>query len=122
MPLTILYVEDNKLVADTVSDTLTLEGWRVTLCRDGLSALHELQSATHYDLLLLDQGLPHIDGLQLIRHARTLAHRQHTPIIMLSANQCRDEARRVGADIFLQKPEGINHLVLTIMQLLHQGA
>src|SRR5205085_9793714 len=103
MTLTILHVEDNPLVALTIKDMLEFEGWQVTLCRDGLAALRELQSATHYDLLLLDQVLPHIDGLQLIHYARTLAHRQHTPIIMLSANQCSDEARRVGSDIFLRK-------------------
>ncbi|PYS92777.1 MAG: hypothetical protein DMF64_07935 [Acidobacteria bacterium] len=122
MPLTILHVEDNPLVALTIKDLLEFEGWQVTLCEDGLAALRELQSATPYDLLLLDQDVPHLDGLQLIRHARTLAHRQHTPIIMLSANQCSAEARRVGADIFLQKPEGINRLVSTIIRLLHQAA
>ena|SRR5437868_910483 len=122
MTLTILHVEDNPLVALTIKDLLEFEGWQVTLCRDGLAALRELQSATSYDLLLLDQDVSHLDGFQLIRHARTLAHRQHTPIIVLSACECSNEARRVGADIFLQKPEGINRLVSTITRLLHQAA
>src|SRR5205085_9573326 len=112
MTLTILHVEDNPLVALTIKDLLEFEGWQVTLCRDGLAALRELQSATHYDLLLFDQDLPHMDGFQLIRHARTLKHRRDTPIIMLSASDHRAEAQRVGADAFLQKPEAVNKLVL----------
>src|SRR5437764_14313282 len=122
MNLTILHVEDNPLVADAVRDMLEFEGWRVTLCRDGLAALRELQSATHYDLLMIDNDLPHVDGLQLIRHARTLAHRRDTPIILLSANDHMEEAQRVGADAFLQKPEGISRLVQTITTLLNQAA
>ena|SRR5205085_11439143 len=122
MALTILYVEDDRLVADAIRDMLEFEGWQVTLCRDGLAALHELQSATPYDLLLLDQDLPHVDGWQLIKHARTLAHRRDMPIIMLSANDHMEEAQRVGADAFLQKPEGISRLVQTITTLLNQAA
>ena len=122
MPLTILYVEDDRLVADAIKGMLEFEGWQVALCRDGLAALHELKGVTHYDLLLLDQDLPHIAGCQLIRHARTLAHRQRTPIIMLSARDHKEEARRVGADAFLQKPEGINRLVAKITALLNQAA
>jgi|SRR5205085_6685923 len=122
MTLTILYVEDNPLVAMTIKDLLEFEGWQVTLLADGLHALHEIESATHYDLLLLDNELPRLDGWQLIKHARTLAHRQHTPIILLSARDRAALARQVGADAFLQKPEGINRLVQTITTLLNVRA
>ena len=122
MTLTILHVEDNPLVALTIKDLLEFEGWQVTLCRDGLAALRELQTETPYDLLLFDQDVPHLDGFQLIRHTRTLKQRRNTPIIMLSDCECSAEARRVGADMFLQKPEGINRLVATITTLLNQAA
>src|SRR2546423_13946912 len=101
MHLTILYVEDNQPVADVGRDLLEAEGWRVTLLDDGLIALREIESQTHYDLLLLDNELPHLEGWQLIQHARTLAHRQHTPIILMSARDCTTLARQVGADAFL---------------------
>ena len=122
MFLTILHVEDNPLVAATIKDVLEFEGWQVTLIEDGLAALHEIESATHYDLLLLDNELPRLDGWQLIKHARTLPHRQHTPIILLSARDHAALARQVGADAFLQKPEGISRLVQTITTLLNQAA
>src|SRR5437868_5796678 len=122
MALTILYVEDNQLVADTAKTLLEAEGYRVTLLTDGLAALREIESQTHYDLFLLDNELPRLDGWQLIKHARTLPHRQHTPIILMSARDCTTLAQQVGADAFLPKPEGINHLLSTITRLLHQAA
>jgi len=122
MALTILYVEDNQLVADTAKTLLEAEGYRVTLLTDGLAALREIESQTHYDLFLLDNELPRLDGWQLIKHARTLPHRQHTPIILMSARDCTTLAQQVGADAFLPKPEGINRLVSTITRLLHQAA
>src|SRR5437868_11589358 len=107
MALTILYVEDNPLVAATIKEMLAATGYRVAHLTDGLAALREIESHTHYDLLLLDNELPRLDGWQLIKHARTLAHRQQTPIILLSARDRAALARQVGADAFLPKPEGI---------------
>jgi|SRR5205085_5049014 len=122
MALTILHVEDNPLVALTIKDLLEFAGWRVTLCADGIAALREIESATPYDLLLLDNELPGIDGTQLIRHARTLTHRQHTPMILMSAKELGSEAKRVGANLFLKKPEGVPLLVSTIVQLFKRDA
>src|ERR1041384_7500017 len=64
MPLTILHVEDNPLVAAAVNDLLKAEGWQVTLFVDGLAALQEIERQTHYDLLLFDNELPRLDGWQ----------------------------------------------------------
>jgi CheY-like chemotaxis protein len=122
MNLTILYAEDNRAVADAVKDLLERAGCRVTVCTHGIATLRELESATHYDLLLLDHDLPGINGFQLIRHARTLTHRRRTPIIMLSAGNYREDARRVGVSAFLQKPEGVNDLLSTIARLFSQDA
>ena len=122
MSLTILYVEDNRLVSGAVKDMLEAEGWRVTLLEDGLAGRRELESATCYDVLLLDQELPYIDGCLLARHARTLSHRRHTPIIIMSASYLGSVIRAVGANAFLQKPEGIRQLVATITSLLNRDA
>jgi CheY-like chemotaxis protein len=122
MPRTILYAEDSQAVANAVKDLLTFAGWQVTVCMHGIAALRELESATPYDLLLLDHDLPGINGFQLIRHARSLTHRRRTPIIMLSAGNYREDARRAGVNAFLQKPEGVNDLLSTITRLLNQDA
>jgi CheY-like chemotaxis protein len=118
MTLTILYVEDHKLVADAVKDTLQAEGWRVVSCVDGAAALTKIASGARYDLLITDNHLPHVDGLELVYYARTLKHRAELPIIMFSAVDCRDRAEQAGVDVFLQKPEDTARLVPVIKQLL----
>ncbi|HYG11159.1 MAG TPA: response regulator [Pyrinomonadaceae bacterium] len=118
MPLTILYAEDHKVVAQAVKETLELEGWRVVVCYDGTAALKRLASEASYDLLMFDNHLPNVDGLELARYARGLEHRQRTPIIMLSANECGGAARRAGADAFIKKPEEAGRIVEIVARLL----
>ncbi|MGI9106902.1 MAG: response regulator [Pyrinomonadaceae bacterium] len=117
-PLSILHVEDNDLVANGVKEMLTMEGWRVEMCADGALALDRLTSHAHYDVIILDNELPNVNGLELAHYARHLPHRRETPIIMLSASENELEARRAGANAFLGKLEDIGLLVGTINQLL----
>jgi CheY-like chemotaxis protein len=118
MPLTILYVEDNRLVAEAVRDLLEREGWRVELCADGNTAMNRLAGGVRYDLLLLDNDLPGASGLELARYARNLPPYRSTPIIMLSADDHERDARRAGADLFLRKPDDIDALVEAIRRLI----
>jgi CheY-like chemotaxis protein len=122
MPHTILYVEDHRLVADVVKDTLEMEGWRVVLCVDGALALSKLASATPYDLLLTDNHLPQVNGLALVRYVRQLPHRAGLPIVMFAGTDCSGPAYRAGVNVFLRKPDDINWLVATIKQLLTPAA
>ncbi|HEX8128899.1 MAG TPA: response regulator [Pyrinomonadaceae bacterium] len=114
----ILLVEDSKFVSDAVRETLEAEGWWVETCADGCVAALLIASEAHFDLLLLDNELPHVTGLELTQRARGLAHRKRTPIIMLSASECRGDARRAGANEFLRKPQDIGKIVETIARLL----
>lgn len=116
--ITVLHVEDYKIVADTVRDTLEAEGWKVTSYADGITAFREIESETHYDLFLVDNDLPGMSGLELIRKIRNIPHRKNTPIIVFSASDCKSEAGRAGANVFLKKPEGVSVLVQTISKLL----
>jgi two-component system, chemotaxis family, chemotaxis protein CheY len=117
-PVTILHVEDHQTVADAVKDTLESEGWVVEACDDGAAALAKLEGGAHYDLLILDNELPGMSGIELIRQTKALAHRQRTPIIMLSASDVETEARRAGASAFLKKPQGVATLAETTARLL----
>jgi DNA-binding response OmpR family regulator len=118
MSLTILYIEDNGVVADAVSDLLAREGWCVEVCADGIAGLREIEGERHYDLLVVDHDLPYIHGLLLVERARRLQHRQRVPIIMVSAGEHQVAARNAGADLFLRKPEGIGELVESIKRLI----
>ena len=115
---TILYVEDFPPVRSIIRETLELEGWRVEVCEEGTSARREIEGGIHYDLLLLDEDLPGANGIELVRRARSLVHRRHTPIVMLSASDRQREARQAGANAFLKKPEGLLLIVETVRQLL----
>ena len=59
-----------------------------------------------------------VNGLDLIRHARSLEHRRHIPIIMLSATPNQAEAQSAGADVFLRKPEDIYMVTQSVKSLL----
>jgi two-component system chemotaxis response regulator CheY len=117
-PVSILYAEDSRLVADAVKHTLEGEGWQVELCDDGNSAMNRLAGGAAYDLLLLDNDLPGITGLELARYARNLPAYRTTPIVMLSATDAQAEARRAGVDAFLLKPDDAGLIVGTISRLL----
>ena len=75
----------------------------------------------HYDLLLFDNELPHINGIELIRRARQLPHRRRTPVVMLSASDVEAEAWRAGVDAFLRKPDDIGRLTEMVTRLLSKG-
>jgi len=82
----ILLVEDNQVIAQAVEDTLEAEGWRVTRCGDGAVAMLKLAGKATYSLLLCDNQLPSLSGIELVRYARTLPHCREMPIIMFSAS------------------------------------
>ena len=115
--LTILYVEDHKLLLLYVKDMLEAQGWRVETCQDGTRALEVIESRSLYDVLILDNGLPGISGLELVRRARRLTHRRRTPIIMLSASDNAKAARQAGANAYLKKPDEVDAIIETITRL-----
>jgi CheY-like chemotaxis protein len=116
--VSILHAEDSKPIANLINEMFSAEAWRVELCVDGDSALRKLTSDDRYDLLLVDNDLPGLSGLDLVKRARKMTHRRRTPIVMLSGNDCETEAWRAGVDAFLKKPEQVNELPSTISRLL----
>ena len=97
-----------------------MKGVRLTPCLDGNAALEKISGAAQYDLLLVDDDLPGINGLELVYRARKLDHRSRTPIVVLSATPVGPAARAAGADVFLQKPQDVGSLVDTITRLLSE--
>ncbi|HZI19128.1 MAG TPA: response regulator [Pyrinomonadaceae bacterium] len=116
--VSILHVEDQEMVADAVRDTLEAEGWGVVTCADGALAVDLIEGAAGYDLLVFDNHLPNVNGMELVRRARRQPHRGRTPIIMLSAGDLSAEALAAGADAFLAKPDGVRELVGEVARLL----
>jgi DNA-binding response OmpR family regulator len=110
-PVRILVVEDDPSIAEPLVSGLTRHGFEPTLVRNGRSAL---EAAGDADLILLDLGLPDLDGSEV---CRLLRQTTAVPIIVVSARS--DEVDRVllletGADDYVVKPFGLRELVARI--------
>ena len=108
----ILLIDDEPAIVRAVRANLGSRGFRVDVAESGSEALERVES--HPDLILLDLGLPDLDGLDLIR---TLRSRGRAPIIVLSARGAeRDKVRALdlGADDYLTKPFGVEELLARI--------
>lgn len=107
----VLLVEDNRDLAANVGEFLESRGCVVDYAADGLTGLH--LAVTHrYDALVLDLGLPGIDGLALCRRLREDA-RSDVPVLMLTAKDTeRDKLAgfEIGADDYLVKPFSLAEL------------
>ena len=117
----ILIVEDEPAIALALEDDLTLEGYQVTVIRDGIEALHRARGEM-FDAILLDVMLPGKDGFEICRELRR--SRVRTPILMLTARA--QEAEKVlgleaGADDYVTKPFGIRELRARIAALLRRS-
>ncbi len=115
---TILYAEDDAIVQSFVRETLESENWIVEAYASGVKAAEAIDGHNHYDLILLDNELPGINGIELVRRARGHAHRAHIPIVMFSGSAIESEALIAGANAYLVKPEDVGKIVGTITQLL----
>ena len=115
--LTVLHVEDDETISANIKEILESEGWSVETCSDGVIALEVICGTTHYDLLLVDDRLPGLNGVELVRQSRHMPHRSQTPIIVLSATPIQAAAREAGADVFLQKPQHMSMLLQTIVRV-----
>ncbi len=109
------------MVARTIGDLMEAENWQVDLCSDSDTALLKLTGNDHYDVLIFDNNLPGISGLELVARARKITHRRRTPIIVLSADDCEQEAWRAGANAFLRKTKALDQLVTTIRRLVRDS-
>jgi DNA-binding response OmpR family regulator len=116
----VLHVEDNKAVARLIQDTLGSERMHVDSCVDGLTALEILKGEAYYDVIIVDNDLPGLSGLELVLRIKSMAHRRNAPILMLSGDDCEKEAWRAGVDDFLRKPEAVDKISSTITRLLEQ--
>lgn len=119
-PASILVVEDDRNLAETLVYNLRREGYSATIARTGLEALSRVR-AEHPDLLLLDVMLPEMDGFEVCRAIRATSS---LPIIMLSARS--DEMDRVlglelGADDYVAKPFSLRELLARVRATLRRA-
>jgi two-component system, OmpR family, response regulator MprA len=116
----ILVVDDDRAVRDSLRRALTLAGYEVQVAEDGEQAL-ELVVQDVPDALVLDVGMPGIDGLEVCRRVRRLGNR--VPILMLTARDAvadRIDGLDVGADDYMVKPFDVGELKARLRALLRR--
>jgi DNA-binding response OmpR family regulator len=117
---TVLIVEDERLLRETLEYNLAKQGYRVVTAADGLTAVNKARLARP-DAILLDVMLPGMDGLDV---CRTLRGEMNVPILMLTARS--DETDKVvglemGADDYVTKPFSMRELMARVKALLRRG-
>lgn len=118
--VTILVVEDNEASRDALSRRLQRNGYHVLLAVDGHQAVSMARAALP-DLILMDLGLPVLDGWNATRRLKLDPATKHIPIIVLSAHAMttdRDRALAAGGDDFDTKPIRFQPLLGKIERLL----
>lgn len=103
MGASILLVDDDLQIVRAIVPALQVSGLIVTVATTGTEALNHVDS-NHWDALVVDLGLPDMDGKAVIRHSRSKCA---TPVIVISAQHSRTEveaAEEAGACCFLHKP------------------
>jgi len=120
----ILIVEDNEMNRDVLSRRLARRGFEVMLAGDGRHGL--AMARTHApDLILMDLGLPEIDGWECTRRLKADAETKRIPIIALSAHAMvgdRQKALDAGCDDFGTKPIDFEDLLSKMDRLLERGS
>jgi two-component system, OmpR family, response regulator MprA len=115
----VLVVEDDEEIAQVLQRSLRLEGYEVRVAGDGETALDQ-SAAFNPDLVILDLGLPKLDGMEVARRLRSA---DDVPILMLTARdalEARVEGLDAGADDYLVKPFERQELLARLRALLRR--
>jgi two-component system response regulator QseB len=118
----LLLVEDDTMIGEAVAAGLKRDGFAVDWVRDGKAADHALKVET-FDLLLLDLGLPHLSGLDVLKALR--ARGQSLPVLILTARDAvtdKVQGLDAGADDYVVKPFDLTELSARIRALLRRQA
>lgn len=116
----LLLVEDDARLCDLLTRLLVAEGYAVDVAGDGHTGLH--RALTHrYDLMVVDRGLPAIEGVELVRRLR--ARGLTTPVLLLTArgtSEDRVEGLDAGAEDYVVKPFDADELLARLRALLRR--
>jgi two-component system response regulator MprA len=115
-----LVIEDDDSVRAALRRALLLDGWEIITATDGQEGLRESQTARP-DVIVLDLGLPVIDGLEVCRRLRRDENR--TPILMLTARDAVDDrvaGLEAGADDYLVKPYDVRELQARLRAIMRR--
>jgi DNA-binding response OmpR family regulator len=124
MPKKILVVDDEPHIGYLVKMVLTRRGYDVVQALNGEGALARSREVI-FDLYILDIAMPGINGIELCRQLRSLAHAANAPVVMLTARgdeRVKTEALQAGAIDFITKPFSPKALQKRVEEIIGEPA
>src|SRR6185436_4307554 len=119
--MSILVIEDEARITDFLSRGLSSTGYEVDIAENGAAAMDRIHSKD-YELVVLDLGLPDMDGIEVLQNIRS--RRENASILILSARDGVDDRVKgleAGADDYMVKPFAFVELLARIRVLLRRG-
>lgn len=117
----ILIIDDEPGVRDLLEDALTSAGYETTWAANGAEGLDQLRRGSA-DLCIVDVNMPTMNGFDFLDRLR--AHDNHTPVLMLSARNAKEDVERglrTGADDYVRKPFSLDELLLRVAAILRRA-
>lgn len=121
-PLSVWVVEDDPILGETLSELLTDAGYHCRWINDGAEAMNELSQPSLPDLVLLDLGLPGLDGEIVLERLREQG--KDVPVLVLTARDALEQRIRglnLGADDYVVKPFDVDELLARVRALLRRA-
>src|ERR671929_364152 len=117
----VLLVEDEENLHESLKMNLELEGYQVTSAFDGIQAMKAVQNE-YFDLIIMDVMIPEIDGFNVTQNIRLT--NTEVPILILSAKDSSADkvtGLKKGADDYLTKPFNLEELLLRVYKLIQKN-
>ena len=115
----ILVAEDNRLILETIAQSLSREGYEILKAADGRECMNQLEN-NDVDLIITDLYMPHLNGLEVISSLNSKV-KNITPIMVLSASGAEENVLKafdLGVDDFMVKPFSLIELNVRVKKLL----
>lgn len=120
MAKTILIIDDERSIRNTLSEILSFEGYQADLAADGEEGLKKLKDK-HFDCIICDIKMPRMDGMEVFEKAKEIC--PEVPFIMISGHgtiETAVDAVKKGAFDFVSKPPDLNRLLITLRNALER--
>jgi DNA-binding response OmpR family regulator len=124
-PRRILIADDDPVVRHLVASVVRREGYTSVTVEDGREAIRILQSDAGFGAAIFDMVMPHLEGIDIIRHMRTEKRLMRIPVIMMTSEtelKLMKDSFEAGATVFLPKPFTTLQLQFSLSMLLSNSA
>ena len=123
-PPRILVADDDPVIRLLVTAIIEKEGYTPVVVDDGREAYRVLQSDSDFKAAIFDMMMPHLEGMEIIRHMRTEKRLMRIPVMLITSerdHRLMAESFAVGAAVFLPKPFTTGQLRLMLRMLLDKS-